>query len=102
VGDVGEKGNRGVLKSQESRARFLSNEGHRIRFVYLLRHSSWINQIETWFSILVRKLLRRSSFRSVEHLEVRILAFVEYFNLTMAEPIHWLDSEEPKLANGTG
>ena len=100
--DLGEKGQRGVLKSQKSRATFLSDEGHRIRFVYTPKHTSWLNQIEIWFSILVRKLLRRSSFISVEDLKARILAFIDYFNRTMAKPICWLYSVVPKLANGTG
>lgn len=101
-GDLGEKGKRGVLQSQKSRAAFLSEEGHRIRFVYTPKHTSWLNQIELWFGILVRKLLRRSSFDSVEDLKARILAFIEYFNLTMAKPIRWLYSVEPSLSNGTG
>jgi transposase len=100
--DLGAKGQRGVLKSQKSRATFLSDEGHRIRFVYTPKHTSWLNQIEIWFSILVRKLLRRSSFLSVEDLKARILAFINYFNRTMAKPICWLYSVVPKLANGTG
>ena len=100
--DLGEKGQRGVLKSQKSRATFLSDEGHRIRFVYTPKHTSWLNQIEIWFSILVRKLLRRSSFTSIEDLKARILAFIDYFNQTMAKPIRWLYSVVPKLANGTG
>lgn len=100
--DLGEKGERGVLKSQKSRAAFLSEEGHRIRFVYVPKHTSWLNQIEIWFGILARKFLRRSSFCSVEDLRARILAFIEYFNRTMAKPIRWLYSVEPKLANGTG
>ena len=100
--DLGEKGQRGVLKSQKSRATFLSDEGHRIRFVYTPKHPSWLNQIEIWFSILVRKLLRRSSFTSIEDLKARILAFIDYFNQTMAKPIRWLYSVVPKLANGTG
>jgi len=67
--------------------------------------SKWGNQDETHSSgreLLVRKLLRRSSFSSVEDLKARILAFIDYFNLTMAKPIRWLYSVELRSSTGTG
>jgi transposase len=70
--DLGEKEKRGILKSQASRAKFLADPSHRIRFVYTPKHCSRLNQVEIWFGILVRKLLRRSSFASVEKLKQRI------------------------------
>ena len=93
--DLGEKEKRGVLESQASRAQFLSDPDHRIRFVSTPKPSSWLNQVEIWFSILVRKLLRRSSFVSLEDLKQRILEFINYFNRTMSKPIKWLYSPRP-------
>ncbi len=40
----------GGLKAMASRAGWLSDASHRIQFVYTPTHTSWLNQIELWFS----------------------------------------------------
>ena len=92
--DLGEKGKTGVLQSVASRAAFLSEPSHRIQFVYVPKHTSWLNQIEIWFSILVRRVIKRGNFPSVDALRERILAFIAYFNQT-AKPFKWTDTGRP-------
>lgn len=68
---------------------FNARHGGRFHFVYTPLHASWVNQIELWFSILARRVLKHASFRSAKELTARVLAFVDYWNQAEAHPFHW-------------
>jgi transposase len=95
--ELGKKGVRGVLKSVASRQAFLAESSHRIRFGYLPKHSSWLNQIEVIFGVIMRKVIRRGSFTSVNDLRTKLFDFLTYFNRVFAKPFRWTYTGRPLM-----
>jgi hypothetical protein len=99
AGPLGIEKKIGILKNSETRTAFLSDTSHPIRFYYVPIHCSWMNQIEIWFGVLNRQLIRHNSFKSVEELEMLIRDYITQYNNLFAHPYNWSYDDVPPLSN---
>ena len=68
---------------------FNRRHGGRFHFHYTPLHASWVNQIECWFSILQRRVIRHNSFDSLEALDEALLTFIDHWNSREMKPFRW-------------
>jgi hypothetical protein len=68
--------------------RFNERQGGRFHFIYTPKHASWVNQVEIWFSVLARRVLKHASFVSRSELEAAVRAFISRWNRD-AHPFRW-------------
>lgn len=93
--ELGAAKKQGVLQTMASRREFLADVNHRVRFVYIPKHSSWLNQIEIIFGIISRRVMRGGSFTSKQDLCEKLRRFIAYFNDTFASPMNWTYTGRP-------
>jgi transposase len=78
------------LKTKKQRVEFLKSKGKWIVFHFLPTHASWLNQIEIWFSILHRKVIKKGNFESMQDLDNKIMNFIKIeWNQKNAHPFQW-------------
>jgi transposase len=68
---------------------FNRRHGGRFTFLFTPIHASWVNQVEIWFSILARRVLKHASFLTAEDLVNAVDAFVAHWNDAEAHPFRW-------------
>jgi hypothetical protein len=98
TGDRGEKGQCGSVATRQSRAAFVSEPSPRVVLHSTPTPCSWLNQSDSWRSILGRKLLKRGAFTAVEELKAKVLACLESYNRTRARPFKWTSQGKPLMA----
>jgi len=83
------------LKRGPQRRAFLTDPAHRHVIHFTPKHGSWLNQVEMWFSVLARRVIRRGNFLSKADLARKILAYITYYNAYKAHPYAWTYMGKP-------
>lgn len=83
------------LETAKARRAWLSDTGHKHAFHFTPVHGSWLNQVEMFFSVLSRKLLRRDDFASEEAFHERVREWMAWYNREWAHPYRWTHDGTP-------
>lgn len=86
------------LRTGAARRAFLTDPSHKHVVHFTPKHGSWMNQIEIWFGVLSRQLLRRGEFRSTAELTEGIQKFIAYYNCHLAFPYEWTYTGKPMVS----
>jgi hypothetical protein len=86
------------LRTGVQRRAFLTNPEHKHVLHFTPKHGSWLNQIEIWFGVLQRRVIRRGNFRSQADLAQKILEYIVYYNRHLAHPYRWTYTGQPLVA----
>jgi transposase len=68
---------------------FNARHGGRFHFIYTPKHASWMNQVEIWFSILQRRVIRHGDFKSAEQQKFKVEGFIAHWNQHESHPFRW-------------
>jgi transposase len=86
------------LKKGQQRRAFLQDQSHKHVIHFTPKHGSWLNQIELWFSVLSRRVIRRGNFCSKADLTWKIVEYMDYYNRYKAHPYRWTYTGKPLVA----
>jgi transposase len=86
------------LRRGPQRRAFLTDPSHLHVIHFTPKHGSWLNQVEMWFSVLERRVIRRGNFVSKADLMRKILAYIDYYNLYKAHPYAWTYTGKPLVS----
>lgn len=89
---------RPCLRTGKQRRAFLADPAHKHVIHYTPKHGSWMNQIEIWFGVLTRRVLRRGNFESPEALARAINEFIVHYNAHEAFPYEWTYTGKPLVS----
>jgi hypothetical protein len=86
------------LRTGAQRRAFLTDPAHKHVVHFTPKHGSWMNQIEIWFGMLSRQLLRRGEFTSAAVLAERIREYIASYNEHWAYPYEWTYTGKPLVS----